>query len=95
MLSKDTYARLKSMLTRKSLADEFQSLVSSPGAPSSKLKAAILSAMCNKKAANELVSSLSTAGLQPLSGPKHPNAARRFRDAMCRKSAADEIANQI
>ena len=95
MFSKDTKARLVSALTRKNLADEFESRASSPGPLSAKLKAAIKTMMCNKDAANELIKALETAGHQILSGPEHPNAARRLRDALCRKSAADEIAAQI
>jgi hypothetical protein len=95
MLSKDTFARLKSALTRKSLALEFQALVASPGAASAKLKAAILAMMCNKKASDEVIHALQTGGNQVLSGPKAPNAARRFLNAMCRKAAAKEIDDQI
>jgi hypothetical protein len=92
MLTSKTYARLKSALTRKSHADEFQALVATPGMPSAKLKAAILSMMCNKKASDEIINALATGGNQVLShGPAQPNAARRLRDALCRKSAADEI----
>ena len=89
--TKDTKARLVSALTRKKLADEFETLSITPGACSAKLKAAIKAMMCNKAAANEVIAALETAGNQALSGPKSPNAARRLRDAMCRKKAADEI----
>jgi hypothetical protein len=91
MFTKDTKARLVSALTRKKLADEFEALAASPAACSAKLKAAIRAMMANKAAADEVVAALETGGMQSLSGPKHPNAARRLRDAMCRKSAADEI----
>jgi hypothetical protein len=90
-LTKDTKARLVSALTRKSLADEFEAKTVTPGACSAKLKAAIKAMMCNKAASDEVIAALETAGNQTLSGPKHPNAARRLRDALCRKKAADEI----
>lgn len=89
--TKDTKARLVSALTRKSLADEFEAKATSPGAISSKLKAAITAMMGNKAAALEVINALENGGNQTLSGPSHPNAARRLRDAFCRKSAADEI----
>lgn len=91
MLTKNTYARLKSALIRKSLADEFQALLTTPGTPSVKLAAAIKAMMANKKAANEIIVALSTAGNQTLSGPANPNAKRRLINALCRKTAADEI----
>lgn len=91
MLSKSTYARLKSALTRKSLADEFEALLTAPAAPSAKLKAAIRAMMASKKAADEVISALATAGNQTLSGPAHPNAKKRLELALCRKSAAQEI----
>lgn len=95
MLTSKTYARLKSALTRKSLADEFQALAAVPGACSAKLKAAIIAMMANKAAGNEVINALETGGNQTLSGPANPNAARRLRDALCRKDAADEIDGQI
>jgi len=94
-LTKDTKARLVSALTRKKLADEFEALAVTPGACSAKLKAAIKAMMCNKAAANEVIAALETGGNQVLSGPANPNAARRLRDALCRKKAADEIDGQI
>ena len=93
--TKDTKARLVSALTRKKLADEFESLAATPGLCSSALKKAIIAMMANKAAALEIINALQTAGNQTLSGPKHPNAARRLRDALCRKKAADEIDSQI
>jgi hypothetical protein len=86
---------LVSALTRKKLADEFETLAAAPGACSKALKAAIVAMMANKAAALEVIAALETGGDQVLSGPKHPNAARRLRDALCRKSAADEIDSQI
>lgn len=91
MFTKDTKARLVSALTRKKLADEFEALATSPGVCSAKLKAAIQAMMCDKAASDEVIAALETAGNQVLSGPKHPNAARRLQNAMCRKKAADEI----
>lgn len=96
MLSKDTKARLKSALTRKSLADEFEARALSPAPCSAKLKAAVRAMICHKKAADEIIAALETVGNQTLSGRStrdlaSPNAARRLRDAMCRKAAADEI----
>lgn len=95
MLTVKTKARLTSALTRKALANEFEALLASPATPSAKLKAAIISMMANKAAALELISALSTGGHQVLSGPAKPNAARRLRDAMAQKAAADEIAAQL
>lgn len=95
MFTKDTKARLISALTRKSLADEFETLAAAPGLCSAKLKAAIKAMMANKAAADEVIAALETVGNQTLSGPAHPNAARRLRDALCRKKAADEIDSQI
>jgi hypothetical protein len=95
MLTAKTKARLVSALTRKSLADEFEAKAASPAPLSAKLKAAILAMMCNRAASNEVVAALETGGNQVLSGPGHPNAARRLRDALCRKSAADEVDSQI
>ena len=94
-LSKNAKARLTSALTRKSLSDEFEAKITTPGAVSAKLKAAIVAMMCNKAAANEVINALQTGGHQVLSGPSHPNAARRFRDAICNKAAADEVAGLI
>lgn len=93
--TKKTKARLVSALTRKSLADEFEARAASPAACSAKLKAAIIAMMANKKAALEVIVALETAGNQVLSGPSHPNAARRLVDALCSKSAASEIDAQI
>lgn len=90
-LTAKTKARLVSALTRKSLANEFEAKMDAPGAISAKLKAAIIAMMCNKAAALEVISALETGGNQALSGPRSPNAARRLRNALCRKSAADEI----
>lgn len=95
MLTAKTKARLTSALTRKALANEFEALLASPAAPSAKLKAAIIAMMCNKAAALEVITALSTGGNQTLSGPRHPNAARRLRDAMASKAAADEIDAQL
>lgn len=89
--TKDTKARLVSALTRKKLADEFETLAVTPGTCSLALKRAIIAMMANKAAALEIINALQTAGNQTLTGPKNPNAARRLRDALCRKKAADEI----
>jgi hypothetical protein len=94
-LTSKTYAHLKSALTRKSLTDEFQAAITTPAPLSAKLKAAIIAMMANKAAGNEVINALQTGGHQVLSGPKNPNAARRFRDAMCNKAAADEISALI
>lgn len=90
-LTAKTKARLVSALTRKSLANEFEAKMDAPGAISAKLKAAIIAMMCNKAAALEVINALQTGGDQALSGPTHPNAKRRLVNALCRKSAADEI----
>ncbi len=95
MFTKETKARLISALTRKSLADEFEAKAASPAPLSARLKAAILAMMGNKRAANEVIAALETAGNQTLSGPQHPNAKRRLELALTRKKAADEIDSQI
>ena len=100
MLSPKTYAHLKAMLTRATLADEFQALLSAPGVPSAKLQAAILAAMANKAAANEVIAALQTAGLQalsgnPVEGHRSPNAARRLVDALANLAAEQEIVSSL
>ena len=91
MLTTKTYARLKSMLTRKVLADEFQALLVTPAVPSAKLQRAIVVALANKAAANEIINLLTVGGPVVLSGPAEPNAHRRLIDAICSKVAAAEI----
>lgn len=95
MFTKDTKARLISALANKKLADEFEAKAAAWGPISAKLKAAIKAMMANKAASDEVIAALETAGDQVLSGPKHPNALRRLRNALCRKKAADEIDSQI
>jgi len=100
MLSVKTKRRLSQMLTRKKLADEFEALLAAPAAPSKALKAAILSAMANKAAADEINAALAAGGVQALSGnPKNgirsPNAARRFLDGIARSAEASEIRSQL
>lgn len=92
MLTSNTKARLKSALTRSALADEFEALLTAPAVPSARLSAAIRAMMANKAAGDEVIAALTSGSAQTLSGPAHPNAARRLRNAMTRKSAADEIA---
>lgn len=90
-LTAKTKARLVSGLTRKALANEFEAAMTTPAPLSAKLKAAIISMMANKAAGNEVINALQTGGNQVLSGPRNPNAARRLRNGLTRKSAADEI----
>jgi hypothetical protein len=96
MLTSKTYSRLKQMLTRKVLADEFQALLSVRGMPSKKLQGAIRAAMANKAAANEIIHALQVSSPNSLSGRStrdnaSPNAARRLRDALASKAADAEI----
>jgi hypothetical protein len=91
-LSTKTYSRLKQALTRKVLANEFQTLLGTPDVPSAKLQAAIIAAVANKAAGKEIIAALQSGSLTPLSGPKNPNAARRWLDALASKAAYSEIA---
>lgn len=99
-LSKKTKAHLISALTRKGLANEFEALLTTPAVPSTHLQAAIIAAMGNKAAGKEVIAALQTGGHQVLSGSStrdkaSPNAFRRFLDALCSKSASDEIDPQM
>lgn len=91
MLSKHTKLRLLRALGRKSLLEEFESKLATPGPLSSKLKNAILYMMGHKRAAEELIQLLETSGVQQLSGPHHPNAKRRLELALLSKKAAQEV----
>lgn len=89
MLSAKTKKRLINALLKKSLADEMESKLSSPGAISKGLKRAIEVALANKKAALDLIAALE-------SGPASLklDTKRRIIQEMANKSAGEEIISQ-
>ena len=94
-LTTKTYSRLKHALTRRTLSREFVALLNTPGVPSVQLQRAIIAAVANKAAGQEIIAALQVVGPAVLSGPKSPNAARRWLDALASKAAYNEIAQYL
>lgn len=90
MLSAKTKKRLTNALTRKSLADELEAALASAAPLSAKLKNAIKIALASKKAANDLIDAVETAGAQSLD----LDTKRRIITELASKAAGDEVIAQ-
>lgn len=90
MLTAKTKKRLINALTRKSLADELEAALASAAPLSAKLKNAIKIALASKKAANDLIDAVETAGAQPLD----LDTKRRIIAELASKAAGDEVIAQ-
>jgi hypothetical protein len=90
MLTKKTKQRLTNALTRKTLADEFEAKLTTPGALSSKLKRAIEVAFASKAAALDII-----AKLQSGPGALKKDTKARILAEMAEKKAANEVINDL
>ena len=87
MLTLKTKRRLTNALTRKTLADELEAALASAKPLSAKLKNAIKVALASKKAADDLIKAVETAGAQSLG----MDTKRRIIVELSSKEAGQEI----
>lgn len=90
MLTVKTKKRLINALTRKSFADEFEAALTTPAPLSAKLKRAIVVAVCNKKAALDIISKLESGP-----GALNTDSKRRLLSEMAEKKSANEVIAQL
>lgn len=90
MLSSKTKKRLINALTRKKWADELESALAAHAPLSAALKRAIEVALASKKAAQDLIVAVETAGAQSIK----LDTKRRITQELASKSAGQEVISQ-